>query len=100
MGFKINFVDVDKGTYNISIKDLQSKASRKAKAIIAIHMFGNPCEMKEIMEIAEDCDAVVIEDAAQSIGAEYRGKKIGSGLLQPWRGKTSHHNKWWCYRDK
>ena len=41
-------------------------------------MFGNPCEMKGIMEIAEDCDAVVIEDAAQSIGAEYRGKKIGS----------------------
>ena len=78
MGFKINFVDVDKETYNISIEDLQSKASRKTKAIIAIHMFGNPCEMKEIMEIAEDCDAVVIEDAAQSIGAEYRGKKIGS----------------------
>ena len=78
MGLKINFVDVDKETYNISIEDLQSKASRKTRAIIAIHMFGNPCEMKEIMEIAEDCDAVVIEDAAQSIGAEYRGKKIGS----------------------
>ena len=78
MGFKMNFVDVDKGTYNISIEDLQSNASRKTKAIIAIHMFGNPCEMKGIMEIAEGCDAVVIEDAAQSIGAEYRGKKIGS----------------------
>ena len=78
MGFKMNFVDVDKETYNISIEDLQSKASRKTKVIIAIHMFGNPCEMKGIMEVAEDCDAVVIEDAAQSIGAEYRGKKIGS----------------------
>ena len=54
MGLKINFVDVDKETYNISIEDLQSKASRKTKAIIAIHMFGNPCEMKEIMEIAEE----------------------------------------------
>jgi len=41
-------------------------------------MFGNPCEMKEIMEIAEDYNAIVIEDAAQSIGAEYDGKKIGS----------------------
>ena len=78
MGFTIKFVDVDKETYNISIKDLQSKISRNTKAILAIHMFGNPCEMKEIIEIADDYNAVVIEDAAQSMGAEYDGKKIGT----------------------
>jgi dTDP-4-amino-4,6-dideoxygalactose transaminase len=78
MGYTINFVDVDKGTYNISIEDLKSKISINTKAILAIHMFGNPCEMKAIMEIAADYNAVVIEDAAQSIGAEYDGKKIGT----------------------
>ena len=78
MEYTIKFVDVNKKTYNISIEDLQSKISRNTKAILAIHMFGNPCEMKEIMEIAEDYNAVVIEDAAQSIGAEYDGKKIGT----------------------
>ena len=78
MGYAIKFVDVDKETYNISIEDVRSKISRNTKAIIAIHMFGNPCEMKEIMDIAEDYNAAVIEDAAQSIGAEYQGKKIGT----------------------
>ena len=78
MGYTIKFVDVDKETYNISIEDLQSKISRNTEAILAIHMFGNPCELKEVMEIGEDYNAVVIEDAAQSIGAEYDGKKIGT----------------------
>jgi dTDP-4-amino-4,6-dideoxygalactose transaminase len=78
MGYTINFVDVDKETYNISIEDLKSKISINTKAILAIHMFGNPCEMKEVMEIAADYNAVVIEDAAQSMGAEYDGKKIGT----------------------
>jgi perosamine synthetase len=78
MGYSIKFVDVDKETYNISIEALQSKINRNTKAILVVHMFGNPCEMKEIMEIAEDYNAVVIEDVAQSIGAEYDGKKIGT----------------------
>jgi perosamine synthetase len=78
MDHTINFVDVDKGTYNISMEDLKSKISKNTKAVLAIHMFGNPCEMKEVMEIAADYNAVVIEDAAQSIGAEYDGKKIGT----------------------
>lgn len=78
MGLKINFVDIDKGTYNISIEDLHSKMSRNTKAIIAIHMFGNPCEMDEIMDIASNYNSVVIEDSAQCIGAEYKGKKTGT----------------------
>jgi dTDP-4-amino-4,6-dideoxygalactose transaminase len=78
MGYTLKFVDVGKETYNISIKDLQSKISRNTKAILAIHMFGSPCEMRDIMDIANDYNAVVIEDAAQSIGAEYDGKKIGT----------------------
>lgn len=78
MGYMIKFVDIDKETYNVSIEDLQSKITRKTKAIISIHMFGNPCEMNEIIEIAGDYNAAVIEDAAQSIGAEYHGKKIGT----------------------
>ena len=78
MGYKLRFVDVDRSTYNMSVEDLTKKISNNTKAIIAIHMFGNPCEMKEIMEIAENYDTAVIEDSAQTIGAEYLGKKTGT----------------------
>jgi len=78
MGYDIKFVDVDKETYNISIDDLCNQISKDTKAILAIHMFGNPCEIKDIMEIAEDYNTVILEDAAQAMGAEYHGKKIGT----------------------
>ena len=91
IGYSIKFVDVDKETYNISVDDLHSKISKNTKAILAIHMFGNPCEMKDVMDIADDYNAVVIEDAAQSIGAEYQRKKVGtigdSGFFSLGEGK-------------
>lgn len=78
MGLKVNFVDIDKETYNISINDLKSKISENTKVVVPVHMFGNPCEMDEIMATARDYNAVVIEDSAQCIGAEYKGKKTGT----------------------
>ena len=91
MEYKIKFVDVDKETYNMSVEDLCNKINKNTKAIVAAHMFGNPCEIKDIMEIAEDYNAIVIEDAAQSIGAEYYGKKVGnlgdSGFFSLGEGK-------------
>jgi len=78
MGYRVKFVDVDIRTYNLSISDLSEKISRNTRAVIAAHMFGNPCEMKEIVELAHDHGAIVLEDSAQCIGAEYRGKKVGS----------------------
>ena len=78
MGYKIRFVDVDKNTYNMSLKDLSEKISNNTKAVIALHMFGNSCDMKGIKELGDDYNAVVLEDSAQAIGAEYHGKKTGT----------------------
>lgn len=78
MGHNLKFADVDKNTYNMSVEDLSEKISKNTKAVMAIHMFGNPCDMEGIMEVAADYDAAVIEDSAQTIGAEYRGKKTGT----------------------
>jgi len=91
MGFRLNFVDIEKDTYNISINDLNEKVNKNSRAIIAVHMFGNPCDMKGIIEIANDHNLIVIEDAAQAMGAEYNGRKVGaigdSGFFSFGRGK-------------
>jgi len=78
MGYSVKFVDVEKDTYNLSVEDLNDKIDRNTKAVIAVHMFGNPCRMKEILEISRDRNAAVIEDSAQCICAEYHNRKVGS----------------------
>lgn len=78
MGYRVRFVDVDRNTYNMSIEDLNGVISYNTKAVLAIHMFGIPCDMDGIKEVAGDYHAVVIEDSAQTIGAEYHGKKAGT----------------------
>ncbi len=72
------FVDIDERTYTIDINDLKKKITNKTKAIIAVHLYGHPANMDEIMEIAEDKNIYVVEDAAQAHGAEWNGKKVGS----------------------
>lgn len=78
MGYRVKFVDVEKYSYNLSVEDLSDKIGKDTKAVVAVHMFGNPCRMKEILEISHDHNAVVIEDSAQCICAEYHGRKVGS----------------------
>jgi dTDP-4-amino-4,6-dideoxygalactose transaminase len=85
-GAKPVFVDIDPGTYTIDPNALESLLrSRKAKerrhkikAILPVHLYGHPAEMASIMEIAYRYNLLVIEDACQAHGAEYRGKKMGS----------------------
>lgn len=77
-GAKPIFADVELSNYNISINSIQEKITKKTKAIIPVHFAGNPCEMNEILEIGEDKNIVIIEDAAHALGAEYKGNKIGS----------------------
>ena len=75
------FVDIKPETFNIDpekIRKTLKNDNGTIKAILPVHLFGKPAEMNEIMEIAEDHDLDIIEDAAQSIGAEYNKKKIGS----------------------
>lgn len=72
------FADIDKESYNISPADIRRKLTEKTKAIIAVHFTGQPCEMDEIHKIADENNLIVIEDAAHALGADYKGKKIGS----------------------
>ena len=72
------FADVDLKTYNIDPEDIKRKITDKTKAIIAVHLAGQPCDMDAIHKIANEHDLIVIEDGAHALGAEYKGKKVGS----------------------
>ncbi|MDL2311113.1 DegT/DnrJ/EryC1/StrS family aminotransferase, partial [Peptostreptococcaceae bacterium OttesenSCG-928-C18] len=71
------FVDVNLDTYNIDTNKIEEKINKNTKAIIAVHIFGNPCDMDEINRIAKKHSLYVVEDAAQAVAAEYKNKKIG-----------------------
>jgi dTDP-4-amino-4,6-dideoxygalactose transaminase len=75
---RIVFADIDKDSCNIDPSKIEEKITKKTKVIIPVHLYGNPADMKPILEIAEENDLKVIEDAAQAIGAEYNGKKVCS----------------------
>ncbi len=72
------FVDVEPGSFNIYPKLIEDKVTSRTKAIIPVHLFGQMAEMDEIMDIAKRNNLIVIEDAAQAIGAEYKGRRAGS----------------------
>ncbi|KNF09646.1 pleiotropic regulatory protein DegT [Gottschalkia purinilytica] len=72
------FVDIDKDTYNMDINKIEENITEKTKAIIPVHIFGQPVDMDKVLEIAEKYNLIVIEDACQAIGAEYKSKKVGS----------------------
>lgn len=71
VGAKPIFADSDLATFNISPHEIQGKISGKTKAIIVVHLAGNPCDLKETLEIAEDHNIVVIEDCAHAHGSKY-----------------------------
>jgi perosamine synthetase len=76
-GAKPVFADIDPKTFNIDPSDVERKITTKTKAIICAHLFGQPAAMRELKETAEKHNIAVVEDAAQSHGAEYDGKKVG-----------------------
>lgn len=73
-----SFVDIDPNTYNLDPTQIEAAINPKTKAIIPVHLYGQPADMDSIMEIAEKHGLFVIEDAAQAHGAIYKGKKVGS----------------------
>lgn len=77
-GAKVVFADINPITYNIDPTDIRRKITDKTKAIIPVHFTGQPCAMDEIHVIAQEHDLIVIEDAAHALGADYKGRKIGS----------------------
>lgn len=72
------FVDIDEKTFNISPKDIQDKINERTKAVIVVHYGGQPCDMKEIMQIARRHNLHIVEDCAHSLGAEYMSQKTGT----------------------
>jgi perosamine synthetase len=71
------FADVDDRTFNINPEDVVEKITDKTKAIIGVHLFGHPFDVREMGEICEDHKVHLIEDSAQAHGAEYEGNKAG-----------------------
>jgi perosamine synthetase len=76
-GAKPVFADLDARTFTINPDDLAEKMSERTKAIIAVHLFGHPFDVKAIQDVCEDHNVYLIEDCAQAHGAEYGGKKVG-----------------------
>ncbi|MEG2539786.1 MAG: aminotransferase class I/II-fold pyridoxal phosphate-dependent enzyme, partial [Clostridium sp.] len=72
------FADVDPLTYNIDIEDIKRKVTNKTKAIIAVDFTGMPVNIDEILEVCKEHNLIFIEDGAHSLGAEYKGEKVGS----------------------
>lgn len=77
-GAKCVFVDIEPDTWTIDPACIRKAITRKTKAIMLVHTFGNPAEMDEILDIAKEYDLHVIEDAAPAVGAEYKGKRVGA----------------------
>jgi len=77
LGAKPVFIDINPRTFNIDSKKIEAAITKKTKAIIPVHLFGQPAEMDLIMKIAKKYKLFVIEDAAQAIGAKYKGKPAG-----------------------
>lgn len=75
------FADIQEDTLNINPEEIKKKITPKTKAIIPVHYGGHPCDMKEIQEIAQENNLIIIEDAAHACGSEYNNKKIGSTNL-------------------
>jgi len=72
------FADVDPHSYNITAESIKKKITERTGAIIVVHLAANPAEMDEIMEVAKEKDIKIIEDCAQSYGAMYKGRKVGT----------------------
>ncbi len=78
VGAKPVFVDIDPDTFNMDADLIEEKITPKTKAILPVHLYGQPCDMDKIMTIAKKHNLHVIEDCCQAIGAEFKGKKVGS----------------------
>lgn len=77
-GAKPVFADIEEDSFNIDTDNITESITSRTKAIIPVHLYGHPCDMKKIMKIAEEHGLVIIEDACQAHGAEFERKKVGA----------------------
>lgn len=78
LGASVDFVDIDPDTYNLDANQLEAAITPETKAIIPVHLYGQCCDMDPILEIAGKYGIPVVEDTAQAVGSEYKGRKAGS----------------------
>jgi len=78
LGAKPVFVDIEPDTFNIDTKQIEKNITKKTRAIMPVHLYGQCADMDPVLDLAEKNNLVVIEDAAQAIGSEYRGRRAGS----------------------
>lgn len=78
VGAKPVFVEPDLSTYNLDARRIEEKITPKTKAIMPVHLYGQPCDMDPIMALAKKHDLYVVEDCAQAHGARYHGKPVGT----------------------
>ena len=77
LGARPVFVDIDLSTFNLDARKIKSVITKKTKAILPVHLFGLCCDMNPILALAKKYSLFVVEDAAQSLGARYKGKSSG-----------------------
>ncbi|MCX7871912.1 MAG: DegT/DnrJ/EryC1/StrS family aminotransferase [Verrucomicrobiae bacterium] len=78
MGAKIVFADIDERTFNINPQDIAKKITKNTRAIIPVHLFGQPADINAIFNLIKNTDIKIVEDCAQAIGALYHDKPVGS----------------------
>jgi dTDP-4-amino-4,6-dideoxygalactose transaminase len=77
-GHRVVFADVDHGCYTLTTESVRSKLTERTKAIIAVHLYGHPCDMDALLEICSEHSLALIEDCAQAHGAQYKGRSVGT----------------------
>ncbi len=78
LGLKIAYADIDPDSYTIDPESVKKLLDEKTKALIPVHVAGRPADMDALKEIAEERNLMILEDAAQAHGAEWRGKRVGA----------------------
>lgn len=76
-GLRVIFCETDPDTYLMDVKDVAARVTPRTSAIIAVHLYGQPCDMDALAQIARPHDIKIIEDSAQAHDAEYKGKRVG-----------------------
>lgn len=77
-GHKVIFADINLDNYTLDIDDIKKRITKNTSAIMAVHLYGHPCDMHAIKKIAKEHNLKIIEDCAQAHGAEFEGERIGS----------------------
>lgn len=77
-GLRVVFADVERGTYNLDPADVERRITANTVAILAVHLYGQPCDLNALSELARRRKVALIEDCAQAHGAEFRGRRVGT----------------------